>query len=183
MDKKTLRQQYIEKRKQLSNSERNDLSEKIFELIKANFELEGKKISVFIPIERFNEVNTWELINNVKADYYLPLMVNDQLKHLKYESIAQLKLNSWGILEPTHGTEIEPVHFDIVIVPLLVIDSNGNRVGYGKGFYDGFLKDCSQKCKFIGVSFFEPISQIDDVFEADIPLHYCATPNKMYSFK
>lgn len=58
----------------------------------------------------------------------------------------------------------------------------GNRVGYGKGFYDKFLSDCKPDVIRIGLSFFEIEENIDDVFEGDVKLDYCVTPNHIHSF-
>ncbi|MEZ0130689.1 5-formyltetrahydrofolate cyclo-ligase, partial [Flavobacterium sp. LBUM151] len=58
----------------------------------------------------------------------------------------------------------------------------GNRIGYGKGFYDKFLAECKPETIKIGLSFFEAVNQIDDVFESDVKLDYCVTPLKIYTF-
>jgi 5-formyltetrahydrofolate cyclo-ligase len=91
--------------------------------------------------------------------------------------------NKWGIPEPVDGEKCFPEVFDFVFVPLLVCDQYGNRIGYGKGFYDAFLKKCKKSCKFIGLSHFElEQERIEDILETDIPLHYCITPTKVHSF-
>ena len=71
---------------------------------------------------------------------------------------------------------------DVVFVPLLAFDTNGNRVGYGKGFYDKFLSQCQPETIKIGLSFFEAEEEIADVYQDDIRLDYCVTPNKIYDF-
>ena len=70
----------------------------------------------------------------------------------------------------------------MVLVPLLAFDSKGYRVGYGKGFYDRFLKQCRNDCVKIGLSYFEPIDAINDAGEFDVPLDFCITPQKAYVF-
>ncbi|MNY64409.1 5-formyltetrahydrofolate cyclo-ligase family protein [compost metagenome] len=70
----------------------------------------------------------------------------------------------------------------MVFVPLLAFDIHGNRIGYGKGFYDKFLAECKPETIKIGLSFFEAVNQIDDVFESDIKLDYCVAPEKIYQF-
>ena len=80
----------------------------IFNLVSTHFNLKGKNISIFLPIEKFNEVNTWHLINNIDANYYLPVVKNKELKHIKFEDKTQLKLSKWGIEEPTYGKAINP---------------------------------------------------------------------------
>ncbi len=148
----------------------------------SKFELTGKNISIFLPIKKFNEVNTWHIINNIKANYYLPVVKNKVLQHIKYENKSQLKLSDWGIEEPTYGESIHPNQLDIVIVPLLAYDKKGNRIGYGAGFYDGFLKDCNSNCIFIGVSFFNADETEIETYLTDIPIHYVITPHQIINF-
>ena len=180
--KQKLRQKYKTLRQSLSKTDRKEGSKAIFSKLKNEFNLIGKTVSVFIPIDRFNEVNTWELIDNTAAEFYLPVMTGDGLKHIQYQSKTLLKANHWGILEPESGKEISANQFDVVIVPLLAFDQKGSRVGYGKGFYDGFLKDCNKNCKFIGVSFFEVETEIINTYPTDIPVHFCITPKTVYKF-
>ena len=74
-----------------------------------------------------------------------------------------------------------PKKIDVVFVPLLAFDLEGNRVGYGKGYYDRFLKNCTSECIKIGVSFFPPEKKINND-TLDVNLNYCVTPDKIYSF-
>jgi len=180
--KTKLRLKYKSLRANLTSTEKDEFSFLIFNTLKSNFDLTNKNISIFIPIEKFNEVNTWHFIDAIDANFYLPTVKNKTLTHIKYENKQQLKLSSWGILEPTYGTEVHPIKFDIVIAPLLAYDLNGTRVGYGAGFYDGFLKNCNPSCKFIGVSFFETETKLIETYPTDIPLHYCVTPNQVIKF-
>ena len=70
----------------------------------------------------------------------------------------------------------------MVFVPLLAYDKNGNRVGYGKGFYDNLLTKCREDVVKIGLSFFEPEDSISDVSAADVRLDFCVTPFGISSF-
>jgi 5-formyltetrahydrofolate cyclo-ligase len=180
--KNQLRKKYKLLRAELSEKDIENLSSKIYHNLISNFDLNGKNISIFLPIKKFNEVNTWHIINHVNADFFLPVVNGEILNHVKYESKEQLKISDWGIEEPTHGDTIKPSEIDIVIVPLLAYDVKGNRVGYGAGFYDGFLKDCQTDCQFIGVSFFEPEQNEIETYPTDIPLNFTVTPDKVYKF-
>ncbi|WP_332020468.1 5-formyltetrahydrofolate cyclo-ligase, partial [Kaistella sp.] len=66
--------------------------------------------------------------------------------------------------------------------PLLYCDQQGNRVGYGKGYYDGFFETVNVETLKIGISFFGPDEEIDDLRENDIPLDYLVTPAEVLSF-
>ena len=92
--------------------------------------------------------------------------------------------NKWGILEPSRENQdkIEPKEIDLVIIPLLIFDKNGNRVGYGKGFYDRFLQQCNPKTLKIGICLEDPIEMIKDVDKFDVKMNFCITPNKIYRF-
>jgi 5-formyltetrahydrofolate cyclo-ligase len=183
MNKATLRKQHKELRKNFSAAEREQASAAILKQASSYFDLPHKKISLFLPITRFLEINTWPFLKEIPAEFYLPVVQeNNQLAHIKYESMAQIKVNDWGIPEPIFGDTINVELLDIVFVPLLAIDQKGYRVGYGKGFYDQFLVNCNPSCIFVGLSYFDPIAEISDLHEFDIPLHYCVTPSKVWKF-
>ena len=57
----------------------------------------------------------------------------------------------------------------------------GNRIGYGKGFYDRFLTTCPENVIKVGLSFFEPEDSILTV-ALDVPLDYVVTPEKTHTF-
>ncbi len=184
MEKKELRKAYKLLRKDCDVDLLEKWSKEIFEMAIDSFDFEGKKVSVFLPIERFSEINTMHFLNKLNATFYLPVIKeNNQLIHVKYESMDQIRISDWGIPEPTYGEEIFPAELDIVLVPLLVVDKKGFRVGYGKGFYDRFLASCNPNCLFIGLSYFEEIDAISEVNEHDIALHACIMPTKVITFE
>ena len=110
---------------------------------------------------------------NKEADNLLAMATNDD---------TIFNRNALGIDEPSGGHVMEPEDIDLLIVPLLSFDSRGYRVGYGKGYYDKFLKNCRKDAIKIGFSFFEPEDVIDDVNHFDIRLNHCITPENIYHF-
>lgn len=98
---------------------------------------------------------------------------------------TELVENRWGVPEAVSSDQSSMTtdQVDLVIVPLLAYDARGYRVGYGKGYYDRFLADCRPDVRKIGVSFFEPVPQIEDVDEFDVRLDACVTPEKVISFR
>ncbi len=189
MTKDELRQKYIEKRRTISPKKLDQISTEICHTAFSKFQLEKKKISLFLPIERKKEINTykiWEKALSFDAVVAVPKINpnNGELKHIVFESVDQLEISSYGIPEPKKGRVIAAEHFEYVFVPLLAIDKKGNRVGYGKGYYDRFLKKCSPRCKFIGLSLFDELEDvISGTNSLDIPLDYCITPNNFYRFE
>jgi 5-formyltetrahydrofolate cyclo-ligase len=95
---------------------------------------------------------------------------------------TKIKKNDYNIPEPVDGIEVPSNKIEVVFIPLLAYDKTGNRVGYGKGFYDKFLAECHTNTIKIGLSFFEPEELISDVTTSDVQLNYCVTPNKVIKF-
>jgi len=187
MTKQELRSHFKQKRMDLSPAELEIKSEIICNSLFSKFQLTGKTISLFLPIERQKEINTYTILEKgISLDVKIALPKTSpgaaNLKHILYESQAPLFVNAFGIPEPKDGVEIKPNQFDFVLVPLLAIDKSGYRIGYGKGYYDRFLKKCAPNCIFIGLHLFEEFSEIDDLNKYDIPLNYCITPTQIIHF-
>jgi len=88
----------------------------------------------------------------------------------------------FNVPEPIGDHIVSPESFDLVIVPLLVCDLSGIRVGYGKGFYDKYLTHCRPDCIKCGLIYFDPVDSISDAAEFDVPLDLCITPRNIYVF-
>lgn len=142
---------------------------------------------IFLPIKKQNEVDT-EFILHLLAgkDKNAIISKSDfetrEMTHFLLTDDTKIIPNPNGIPEPEDGIEIPADKIDVVFVPLLCFDDAGNRVGYGKGFYDKFLAKCKPETVKIGLSFFEAVDTWEDVFESDVKLDYCVTPEKTYSF-
>lgn len=186
MLKAELRKKYTQKRKALSTDEAFLLSEKIFKNFIDYFKpVTGEKVHIFIPIEKFREVDTKIFINyflsrNIRV--FVPKIADTKLISVEISKDTKFETNTWGISEPVSDEDSGCLDFDYVITPLLYCDHTGNRVGYGKGFYDVFFEKISEKSKKTGVNYFNPDENIDDVWEYDIPLDYLVTPTDVLSF-
>lgn len=187
MLKKELRQKYKELRKHLSENEIEEWSLQIAnQLIRLDI-WQHSFYHLFLPIESQKEVNT-EYILQVLAgnDKNIVLSKSDfstrEMTHFLLTDNTTIKKNAYDIPEPIDGLEVPVSKIDVVFVPLLAFDEKGNRVGYGKGFYDKFLDTCKPEILKIGVSFFESEKVISDVLNTDIQLDFCVTPTKVYNF-
>lgn len=188
MQKDEIRLIYKLKRAKLSDLALKTLSERIGQNVKSNIDLTNKKCSIFLPIHKMKEIDTFvimEMLDSYNSIFTVSKSDSEtgELTHYIFEGKEQLKENKWGIPEPFYGAEIKPIELDIVFVPLLAFDKDGHRVGYGKGFYDRFLAKCKNDCQFIGLSFFDDPIEITDITEHDIQLNKCITPHHIYTFE
>jgi 5-formyltetrahydrofolate cyclo-ligase len=190
MTKSEARREYLRRRQALTDAQRDIYNLAIYNRFFASGRLDFiKTLHIFLSMERTREPDTWQLIDRIRREVpntrlVLP-RINEQglLDHIYYEGLHQLKLSTLGILEPQQGVPAPVQKIDMVIVPLVAFDVLGNRVGYGKGFYDRFLKECRSDCKKIGLSFFAPAEEFSDVEEHDVPLDACYTPDDVYVFR
>ena len=149
-----------------------------------------KAVHLFLPIVEKREVDTYEFIHFFKISFPKLVLVVSRSNHKTGEmssvifdpETTVLVKNKYNIPEPIYGEKIHSVQIDAVIVPLLTFDKNGHRVGYGAGFYDRFLAKCRADVVKIGVSVFEPMEEMIDTNEQDVPLNYCITPVKTHVF-
>lgn len=186
MRKSEIRKVYLEKKESLTETEVLTLSAKIFHNFISEFSLEAnQKIHCFLSIPEKGEVDTSLFLNYFfehKIRVFVPKIVKVKLIALEINNDTPLIQNAWGIKEPAGNEDCGVKDYDFVITPLLYADQFGNRVGYGKGFYDRFFSEINPKAKKIGVSFFPPQENVEDVSEFDIPLNYLITPTETLSF-
>jgi 5-formyltetrahydrofolate cyclo-ligase len=141
------------------------------------------------PMENHSEPNV-ELMAR-----YLRLMIPDiqiaypvidstdlSMKAILTNENTVFKTNEWGMTEPIGETIILPQKLQLIFIPLLTFDKRGFRVGFGKGYYDRYLANCQMETVKVGFSYFEPIDQISDTNQFDVPLNYCITPQHIYEF-
>jgi 5-formyltetrahydrofolate cyclo-ligase len=189
MTKSALRSIYKDKRNALSDSDRLKLDDLILIQFQRLQLPEVQTLLSYFPIPMHHEVETRPLGDFVQ--FRMPWL---QLAYprINYEAISMEAVsvndateyvsNRYGIAEPQGEDVLQPQALDIVFVPLLAYDVRGYRVGYGKGFYDRYLKLCREDVIKIGFSYFEPEPLISDVNEFDIPLNFAITPERIYEF-
>lgn len=181
MTKQELRRLYIAKRKSYSEREIIAFTKGIVEQLE-QLNLNGVG-SIFNSMKGMREVETQLIMDAFpNCQWAYPKVNGSYLRHFLVNEHLQLGKGVLGITEPMQGDEITADGFDFVIVPMLICDEKGNRVGFGKGYYDRFLASCKKDCRFIAVNFFHPVPKIEDMHEADVPVHYLVTPSEIISF-
>ena len=103
-------------------------------------------IHCFVSMNDRFEVDTHELLKKMIRDGKEVIVpVTDfgkgELLHVRLNNFDHLEENKWGVLEPENAQQVKTDRIDLVLVPLLAVDLKGNRLGYGKGFYDRFLTE------------------------------------------
>jgi 5-formyltetrahydrofolate cyclo-ligase len=185
MLKKELRKKYKTLRNQLSPSEIEDKSIGIAnQLLKVDV-WNSMYFHLYLTILEQKEIDTTHILNILfaknkeivvsKSDF-----MTGEMQHFLMTENTRFTKNNYGIPEPKDGLEVPVSKIDVVFIPLLAFDKKGNRVGYGKGFYDRFLKNTN--ALKIGLSFFEAEDLIEDSDKHDIRLDYCISPEKVYKF-
>ncbi|HOZ73752.1 MAG TPA: 5-formyltetrahydrofolate cyclo-ligase [Flavobacterium sp.] len=187
MTKKELRVKYKQLRSALSETEIEELSLAIANQLLSLDLWDNNYFHVFLPIDGKNEVDTQFVMHILSGkDKEIVVSRSDfesvQMTHFLLTDNTKFKKNAYGIPEPVDGIEVPAQKIQVVFVPLLAFDQTGNRVGYGKGFYDTLLTDCALEVVKVGLSFFEAETAIDDVFTGDVRLDYCVTPQRVYTF-
>ena len=186
-DKKFYRTKFQALRMKLLKNEMDSLSDKIFSLVKKLPITKKEIFHLFISSEEKREVETKRILSYLyrlnKIVATSKILPDKDLVHILINKQTRFVENRFKILEPDSTKEILPAEIEVVFIPLLCFDKHGNRVGYGGGYYDRFLKKTRRSCLKIGLCFFEPVDFIKGISKTDITLDMCVTPEKIYNFR
>ena len=184
--KHTLKLQIIEKRNSLTDQEVKDKSKKIINNLKSLKEFkEAKNILFYISCKK--EVDTQEIIKELlekkEKNIIVPYTIKNKPKIFLSElkDFVELEPKTFGILESKEKyiREFNKDKVDLVIVPAIVFDKNGYRIGYGYGYYDRFLKTIKKDIVKVGLAFdFQLIDKIPEE-EHDVPLNIIVTEKEI----
>jgi 5-formyltetrahydrofolate cyclo-ligase len=187
LNKKELRHKYKALRQQLTAAQVDDYSLAIAnQLLKLNI-WDFSMYHLFLSIKEQREINT-DYILNILAGKDKNTVIpkcnfkDYSLEHYLLTDNTQIAINDYNIPEPVDGIEIQESQLEVVFIPLLAFDTLGNRIGYGKGFYDRFLAQCKPETLKIGLSFFEAEEVAFEATQDDVRLDYCVTTKKIYTF-
>ena len=113
------------------------ISKKLVALIREDKAYIGSKnVMIFYP-KKF-EIDLRELFDDGKF-FFLPRVNGNELEVCPYTLGDELKQSAFNVLEPI-SEPIDPSFIDLIIVPALLIDKCGYRLGYGGGYYDRLLR-------------------------------------------
>lgn len=182
MDKKELRRILLEKRRSIPKEKKaiydKEISEKI---IKSDYFKKAEQVLVFASTDE--EFDTRYIIERCRTQHkrvFYPRCLDSDgnMEFLKVDCVGDLEVGMWDIPEPKKTCKkYREKENDLVIVPALSVDKSKNRIGYGKGYYDRFLKN------FNGVSICPCYSEMHSeklpADEYDIKVSYIATDKEV----
>lgn len=189
MKKKEARDLYRSKRESLSFAEKSKFDDLLliqFQSVELPF---LNYVLSYYPMDDRNEADTFLITDylrfknpNLRICYPKTNFESATMEAVECHADTIFTANSINLPEPTDTNIAQPHLLDLVIVPLLIFDLAGSRVGYGKGFYDRYLMRCRPDCIKVGLSYFDAIDTIDDKGQFDVPLDFCITPERTYVF-
>lgn len=123
-----------------------------------------------------SEVSTVSYFQDESKNWFMPKVQGEEMFVCSY--VLPLIDNCYKIPE-SMSEPVSPKNLDLIIIPALCVDKNGYRIGYGKGYYDKFLKGNSRAVRVV-VSFDELL--VDNVFpdEFDEKVDYVITEKGIY---
>ena len=140
MTKEKIRKSMLIKRFAINKKDKKKLELEAVNLIKRHkYYRNAKRIGIYHPIK--NELDITKLLEENKA-FYLPRVVGLEMEYIHATIKTKLKMSKLRILEPEH--KLEKGTPELLIVPALAVDNRFNRVGYGKGFFDRYIKNNPQ---------------------------------------
>ncbi len=158
-ERDAIRKTALSRRDALDESMRHALSERVSDNLRGVLKtLRAEFIHCYISFR--SEVQTREFIEESLqegARVVVPVVENldgnSILLHAEIAGLSNLRQGTFGLEQPIEREEADLTGLDAVILPLSAFDAEGNRLGYGKGFYDRFLKEISRDVMRIGLAF------------------------------
>lgn len=183
-EKKILRNKILSIRNSLDKEIKDKMDYEIYnKLINSELYLKAKNIFIYISFDK--EIETKAIINKALNDekkVYIPKIYRQDksMRAVRLKSFEDLKENSMGILEPIDDSDyINKEEIDLIIVPGVVFDLSGNRIGYGGGYYDRYLKDIKEISNKVVLAYDLQVIDFIEPEIHDISVDYIITNTKI----
>lgn len=189
--KKELREKVLLKRDLLTKEEIEQKSQIILDKLQnLKFFYESSIIMSYVNFK--SEVNTRMFINHclkLGKRVLVPVVVKKPGNNYKeiiaseiFDLDRDLAVGTYGILEPGKESlrEINPHEIDLMVVPGTVFDKSCNRIGYGAGYYDRFMKKVKPDCFKAGLAFQLQVVDRLPAEDHDVPLDIIITESDVY---
>ena len=139
-----LRQKMMQRWSEVASHEKQEWSERAAEMLMRYEPLKNaQKVGIYAPDERYEIPFVQQLCSALpEKTFYFPREKGVTLE-LVESRFEDLEVGKWGILSPTGNNVLNGGDLDLLFVPALALDHQGNRLGRGKGYYDRFLENKS----------------------------------------
>ena len=178
MNKSKIRKKILKLRKQKASNNIEIEFDDIKKILK-KIKVSPKIIGGYYPYN--NEIDTMMILKKFESLEYqisLPkIKKNHQMKFFFWTTTDPLVINKYGIPEPTSDKIIYP---SIMLVPLVAYDKHLNRIGYGGGFYDRYIKRVKKNKKIITIGLAYSFQEVKEIpmKEHDMKLDFVITEKK-----
>ena len=189
--RKTLRSQLRAARRQLSASQQMQAAEGVSCQLSQYFS-NAYHLKMGVYLANDGEIDLSLFVNSTQQIFSFSLPVlhpvcKGHLLFLDYATHTPLIHNKYGILEPELACHhVVPTHeLDVILMPLVGFDNDGNRLGMGGGYYDrtlAYTRHAVKKPMLIGVA--HDLQHVENLPHAswDIPLNAIVTPTRLHHF-
>lgn len=179
--KKEIRKYMIKERDRLDRITKETIDKKIIEKLTISEAYKSAR-GIFIYIGFGSEINTKIIINNALnagKEVYVPKVIKKDMILIKINSLENLVTSSYGILEPIGDkSDFDVNKLDLIIMPGVAFDENGNRLGYGGGYYDKFLDKNNIECKKVALAYELQVLDKLDTEEHDVKVDSIITEKR-----
>jgi len=188
MNKEEIRRNTLKKRISLSSEDIKNKSRQLLLNLAETVEYRNSQNIMFYVATR-SEVQTEEMIKmsikmgkNVFVPIILPECLNLAPSKI-FDFDSELEKGKKGILEPKkeYYRLFPPEDIDLIIIPGVAFDLNGNRIGRGFGYYDNFLRKVHPSAKIIALAFEMQVVKKIPNDKNDIPVHKIITEKRIIS--
>jgi 5-formyltetrahydrofolate cyclo-ligase len=129
-----------------------------------------------------SEVPTAGLVARLQREgrrVLLPQVRGERMEAVGYRPGAAMTRARYGAMEPAGETAADPRSVDLVVAPGLSFDRAGRRLGYGGGFFDGYLRRVRPECAVVGIAFHEQLVDEVPAGPADVPVGIVVTDREV----
>jgi 5-formyltetrahydrofolate cyclo-ligase len=174
INKHTLRQTLKQRRRALSTADIENASRRACALLSNHprFQL-GNHIALYSPFG--GEISPLSLQHGDKYFYFPVVDAHFSMRFVAVKNTDDMTENRHGILEPKGDNAISIKNLDVVVIPLVGFNRQGDRLGMGAGYYDRALAHCREDTFKVGLAYsWQEVEQLCSE-PWDIPLHAVVT--------
>ncbi len=187
--KSQVRNDILTKRNALSPEAVSDAELKILDRLRHwPIYIEAENVMTYVDFK--NEIRTRcimeDLLSNGKK-LIVPLTKKNStdIIPVQISSFKELKAGQFGLTEPSkESREFNSELLDLILIPGIAFDVYGNRIGFGKGYYDHFLSQIDKKVPFASLAYdFQVLNYVIPHDKHDVPMDFIITPSKTIEIK